>query len=134
MPEPIVALTRDMLKNPVTISLQRKAAPAAGITQATNALALDTCCDVPKDTTIAYSTAQQLIITAWNVLFATLLVVVIFGWTGGKQIVGDAYGDAKERAADMKQQRKEKRQAKRQAKLGRLHGGEEEATGPDASP
>jgi ATP-dependent RNA helicase RhlE len=34
MPEPIVALTRDMLKNPVTISLQRKAAPAAGITQA----------------------------------------------------------------------------------------------------
>ena len=54
---------------------------------------------------------------------------------GGKQIVGDAYGDAKERAADMKQQRKEKRQAKRQAKLGRLHGGEEEeATGPDASP
>ncbi len=107
---------------------------AAGITQATNALALDTCCDVPKDTTIAYSTAQQLIITAWNVLFATLLVVVIFGWTGGKQIVGDAYGDAKERAADMKQQRKEKRQAKRQAKLGRLHGGEEEATGPDASP
>ena len=34
MPEPIVALTRDMLKHPVTISLQRKAAPAAGITQA----------------------------------------------------------------------------------------------------
>jgi len=34
MPAPIVALTRDMLKNPVTISLQRKAAPAAGITQA----------------------------------------------------------------------------------------------------
>jgi len=34
MPEPIVALTRDMLKNPVTIALQRKAAPAAGITQA----------------------------------------------------------------------------------------------------
>ena len=34
MPEPIVALTRDMLKNPVTISLQRKAAPAAGITHA----------------------------------------------------------------------------------------------------
>ena len=33
-PEPIVALTRDMLKHPVTISLQRKAAPAAGITQA----------------------------------------------------------------------------------------------------
>ncbi len=34
MPQPIVELTRDMLRNPVTISLQRKAAPAAGITQA----------------------------------------------------------------------------------------------------
>ena len=49
---------------------------AAGVTQATNALALDTCCDVPTDTAVAYSTAQQLIITAWNVLFATILVVV----------------------------------------------------------
>ena len=61
---------------------------AAGITQATNALALDTCCDVPTDTAVAYSTAQQLIITAWNVLFATVLVVIVFGWTGGKQLVG----------------------------------------------
>ena len=107
---------------------------AAGITQATNALALDTCCDVPKDTAIAYSTAQQLIITAWNVAFATLLVIAIFGWTGGKQIVGDAYGDAKERAADMKEQRKEKRQEKRQARFRRRHGDQHEAPEPDASP
>ena len=34
MPPPIGALASDMLKNPVTISLQRTAAPAAGITQA----------------------------------------------------------------------------------------------------
>ena len=107
---------------------------AAGITQATNALALDTCCDVPTDTAVAYSTAQQLIITAWNVLLATLLVIAIFGWTGGKQIVGDAYGDAKERAADMKDQRKEKRQEKRQARFRRRHGDPHEAPEPDASP
>ncbi len=109
---------------------------AAGITQATNALALDTCCDVPKDTAIAYSTAQQLIITAWNVLFATVLVIAIFGWTGGKQIVGDAYGDAKERASDMKEQRREKRAEKRAEKRHRFgrHHGEQEATEPDASP
>ena len=110
---------------------------AAGITQATNALALDTCCDVPKDTAIAYSTAQQLIITAWNVLFATILVVAIFGWVGGKQIVGDAYGDAKDRAADMKEQRREKKQAKRQerrSRFGHRHGDAEEAAEPDASP
>jgi ATP-dependent RNA helicase RhlE len=34
MPAPILALTRDMLRNPVTINLERRAAPAVGITQA----------------------------------------------------------------------------------------------------
>jgi ATP-dependent RNA helicase RhlE len=34
MPEPILALTRDMLRDPVRINLQRQAAPAVGITQA----------------------------------------------------------------------------------------------------
>jgi ATP-dependent RNA helicase RhlE len=34
MPEPILALTRDMLRSPVSINLERKAAPAVGITQA----------------------------------------------------------------------------------------------------
>ena len=34
MPPPIVALTREMLKNPFTVNLERQAAPAVGITQA----------------------------------------------------------------------------------------------------
>jgi ATP-dependent RNA helicase RhlE len=34
MPPPIVELTREMLKNPFTVNLERKAAPATGITQA----------------------------------------------------------------------------------------------------
>lgn len=34
MPDPIVALTKEMLRNPVAINLERKAAPAKGITQA----------------------------------------------------------------------------------------------------
>jgi ATP-dependent RNA helicase RhlE len=34
MPPPILALTRDMLRNPFTINLERRAAPAVGITQA----------------------------------------------------------------------------------------------------
>jgi ATP-dependent RNA helicase RhlE len=34
MPDPIVQLTREMLHNPATINLARKAAPAVGITQA----------------------------------------------------------------------------------------------------
>jgi uncharacterized membrane protein YbhN (UPF0104 family) len=85
---------------------------AVGVTQATNALALDTCCDVPRDLAVGYSTAQQLIVTAWNVLLACVLVVVVFGWRGGKQLVGDAYVDAKGRAADMKAERARKRRAK----------------------
>jgi uncharacterized membrane protein YbhN (UPF0104 family) len=89
---------------------------AVGITQATNALALDTCCDVANSTAVAYSTAQQLITTAWNVLVALVLVVAVFGWTGGKLLVGQSYGDAKVKVAEQKSQRAEKRAAKRAAK------------------
>ena len=83
---------------------------AVGVTQATTALARDTCCAVAGDTAIAYSTAQQLIITAWNVLLATILVIAVFGWTGGKQLVGQSYVDAKGRAAELKESRKRKKQ------------------------
>ncbi|MGH3028947.1 MAG: lysylphosphatidylglycerol synthase domain-containing protein, partial [Gaiellaceae bacterium] len=87
---------------------------SVGITQATNALALDSCCGVAKDTAVAYSTAQQLIMTAWNVLLAIVLVVWTFGWTGGKQLVGQSYTDAKVKVAEQKEQRAEKKQAKRE--------------------
>jgi uncharacterized membrane protein YbhN (UPF0104 family) len=86
---------------------------AVGITQATNALALDTCCDVARETAIDYSTAQQLITTAWNVLLATVLVVWVFGWTGGKLLVSESYEDAKEKVAEQKAQRAEKKADKR---------------------
>ena len=86
---------------------------AVGITQATNALALDTCCDVPADTAVAYSTAQQLITTAWNVLFAIVLVVFVFGWSGGKLLVGESYTEAKAKVAEQKEQRAEKKAAKK---------------------
>ncbi|HEY7561422.1 MAG TPA: lysylphosphatidylglycerol synthase transmembrane domain-containing protein [Gaiellaceae bacterium] len=86
---------------------------AIGITQATNALALSTCCGVPESTTVDYSTAQQLITTAWNVLFAVVLVIWVFGWTGGKLLIGQSYADAKGKVAEEKQQRAAKREAKR---------------------
>jgi len=85
---------------------------AVGITQATNALALDTCCDVARDTAVDYSTAQQLITTAWNVLFAIALVVSVFGWKGGKQLVTQSYADAKVKVAEQKEQHAEKKAAK----------------------
>ena len=89
---------------------------AVGVTQATNALALDACCDVPKSTAIDYSTAQQLITTGWNQIVAVVLVVLIFGWTGGKQLVTTSYTDAKVQAAEMKEQRAEKTAEKKAAK------------------
>ena len=90
---------------------------AVGITQATNALALDACCDVPNDTAVAYSTAQQLITTAWNCLFALILVVWVFGWTGGKTLITESYSDAKVRVAEQKTARAEKKAAKKAQKL-----------------
>jgi uncharacterized membrane protein YbhN (UPF0104 family) len=86
---------------------------AVGITQATNALALDTCCDVARDTAVAYSTAQQLVMTAWNVFFATVLVVSVFGWKGGKQLVTESYTDAKVKVEEQKEHRAEKKAAKK---------------------
>jgi uncharacterized membrane protein YbhN (UPF0104 family) len=86
---------------------------AVGITQATNALALASCCDVPQSVAVDYSTAQQLITTAWNIFFALVLVVCIFGWTGGKSLVLQSYDDAKVKAAEQKEQRVAKKETKR---------------------
>ena len=114
---------------------------AVGITQATNALALDTCCDVPNKTAVDYSTAQQLITTAWNVLMALVLVIWVFGWTGGQLLVTRSYSDAKVKAAEQKAQHAEKK-AKKRAKReeeggGLLHrrgqGGDGQAPTPTAS-
>ena len=115
---------------------------AVGITQATNALALDTCCDVADGTAVDYSTAQQLITTAWNVLVALVLVVLVFGWSGGKQLVGQSYGDAKVKVAEQKAQRAEKKAGKRaerarsgRGRFRRRHDGEdaEDAAADDPS-
>jgi uncharacterized membrane protein YbhN (UPF0104 family) len=89
---------------------------AVGITQATNALALKTCCGVANDTAVAYSTAQQLITTAWNIIVAIVLVVLVFGWTGGRQLVGASYADAKVKAVEYKDERRRKRLEKKEAK------------------
>jgi len=110
---------------------------AVGITQATNALALDACCDVAKDTAVAYSTAQQLITTAWNVLFAIVLVVSVFGWKGGKQLVTQSYADAKVKVAEQKEQHAEKKAAKRaergESGRGLFHRHDDDGGATDAS-
>jgi uncharacterized membrane protein YbhN (UPF0104 family) len=109
---------------------------AVGITQGTNALALDTCCDVQSQTAVAYSTAQQLITTAWNVVLALVLVVLVFGWTGGKLLVSESYVGAKGKIADQKEQRAAKKAEKRAERAkggGFLHRRRSDENAPDAA-
>ena len=87
---------------------------AVGITQAVNAASLN---DVTDPTTAtAYSLGQQLIVTAWNQVFAIVLLVWAFGWTGGKQLVRDSYGEAKGKVAEQSEARKERKAEKRAAR------------------
>lgn len=76
-----------------------------GVNQAINAAALSEVTD--SQTATAYSISQQLITTAWNIVFALVLVVAVFGWTGGRALVSASYVDAKERAAQMRGHDKE---------------------------
>jgi uncharacterized membrane protein YbhN (UPF0104 family) len=85
---------------------------AVGVTQATNALALKTCCNAPRQQAVDFSTTKQLVTTAWNQIVAIVLVLLIFGWSGGKQLVGSSYGDAKVKAAEMKEERRRKKREK----------------------
>jgi uncharacterized membrane protein YbhN (UPF0104 family) len=77
---------------------------AVGVTQAANAVALSQYANA--DAATAYSLAQQLWTTGTNIALALVLVVLVFGWTGGKQLVGESYADAKVKAQEMRPSRK----------------------------
>jgi uncharacterized membrane protein YbhN (UPF0104 family) len=81
-----------------------------GINQAVNAIALDDVTDTATAT--AYSLGQQLAVTVFNIVFATILVVWAFGWSGGKLLVRQSYDDAKVKVAEQKEQRAAKKAAK----------------------
>jgi hypothetical protein len=74
-----------------------------GVNQAFNAFALDSY--TSSTTATAYSVAQQLITTAFNVGFAVVLVCFVFGWSGGSKLVRESYSGAKDKAAEMKADR-----------------------------
>jgi len=85
-----------------------------GVNQAANVASLSEVTDAATAT--AYSLGQQLAITAWNVVFALVLVVWAFGWTGGKLLVEQSYSDAKVKVSEQKEQRAQAKAAKRAAK------------------
>ena len=82
-----------------------------GVNQAFNVASLSGVTD--SATATAYSIAQQLFTTAWNIVFALALLIWVFGWTGGRQLVTDSYVGAKEKAAEQSEARKERKAAKR---------------------
>ena len=88
-----------------------------GVTQAWNVASLKGVASSADAT--AYSVTQQLVGTAWNIVFALILMIWAWGWGGGKRLVTDSYGEAKRRQADQK----EKRQAKKEAKAAAAESG-----------
>jgi uncharacterized membrane protein YbhN (UPF0104 family) len=96
-----------------------------GITQAVNTVSLSSV--TSPETATAYSLGQQIITTAWNCALALLLVVWVFGWTGGRKLVTDSYSGAKEKAAEQAAARKERKEAKKAAEHGGEQSGEEPA-------
>jgi uncharacterized membrane protein YbhN (UPF0104 family) len=75
-----------------------------GVTQAMNSAALKKQTS-PANAT-AYSASQQLITSAWNVVFATALVCWVFGWSGGKELVTSSYEQAKAKGEELKEKRR----------------------------
>ena len=82
-----------------------------GVNQAVNSAALRDVTDAATAT--AYSLGQQLAITAFNIVFATVFVVWAFGWSGGKLLVKQSYVDAKTTVAEQKEQRAARKAAER---------------------
>ena len=67
----------------------------AGVVQGFNVLSLKGITSTSNAT--AYSVAQQLVTTAWGILFAIVVLVRAFGWSGGKTLVAQSYGQARVR-------------------------------------
>ena len=82
----------------------------AGVNQAFNVAVLEGT--TSKANAAAYSLAQQLIISAWDVVFAIVLVAWVFGWSGGKDFVKQSYAAAEAKEQELKVQRQARRAAR----------------------
>lgn len=82
-----------------------------GVNQAINVASLRDVTDTATAT--AYSVGQQLILTMWNVVYAVVLVVWAFGFSGGKELVATSYVDAKTKLAEQKAEHDQKKAARK---------------------
>jgi uncharacterized membrane protein YbhN (UPF0104 family) len=78
-----------------------------GVTQALNVVVLESLTTASNAT--AYSVAQQLIVSAWDVVFAVGLVAWAFGWSGGKELIKKSYADAEVKRRELEEQRRARR-------------------------
>jgi uncharacterized membrane protein YbhN (UPF0104 family) len=86
----------------------------AGVVQGFNVLSLKGITSSANAN--AYSVAQQLVTTAWGILFAIVMLIRAFGWSDGRTLVAQSYGQAKEKSAEQSAARKAKRQAKKETR------------------
>jgi uncharacterized membrane protein YbhN (UPF0104 family) len=86
----------------------------AGVVQGFNVLSLKGITSAANAN--AYSVAQQLVTTAWGIIFAIVLLVRAFGWSDGRTLVAQSYGQAKEKSAEQSAARKAKRHARRETR------------------
>lgn len=82
-----------------------------GVNQAFNAAVLNGTTSSANAT--SYSLAQQLIVSAWDVVFAVVLVAWVFGWSGGSKLVKESYAAAEVKEHELKQQRTARRKSGR---------------------
>jgi uncharacterized membrane protein YbhN (UPF0104 family) len=87
-----------------------------GVTQAWNVASLKGTASSADAT--AYSVAQQLVGTAWNIAFALIVMIWAWGWGGGKRLVSSSYTEAKRRQAEQQEKRREKKAEKKAARSG----------------
>jgi uncharacterized membrane protein YbhN (UPF0104 family) len=80
-----------------------------GVTQAMNSAALKK--ETDPATATAYSASQQLITSAWNVVFATAMVAWVFGWSGGRELVTSSYEQAKAKSEEFREKHRDRRPA-----------------------
>src|SRR3954454_7313560 len=75
-----------------------------GVTQAMNSAALYK--ETSANTATAYSASQQLIPSAWIVVFATALVCWKFGWSDVRALVSDTYEVVKAKSQELRERRR----------------------------
>jgi uncharacterized membrane protein YbhN (UPF0104 family) len=85
-----------------------------GVTQAWNVASLKGVASSTDAT--AYSVAQQLVSTAWAILFGLILMLWAWGWSGGRRFVTDSYAEAKRRQEEETEKRRARKAAKKAAK------------------